>query len=155
DAFDPTREGYGQPFSGVDLTSQISELRLKHTFNSHWQFVAGGLDQLANRNINTAVNSLIDNKGDYKTYFPNLFQSTLAPLFRVYSNLGYVMGHFATGRIGHDVVIGSCGYDFATYNPVLPNSLTGTPFALTAFCTSYTSPNAVCQANISSPLVFL
>lgn len=155
DAPDPTREGYGQSFSGVNLTSQIGEIRFKHTFNSNWQFIAGGLDQLANRNINTAVNSLIDNQGDYKTYFANTFQSTLAPRFHVYSNVGNLMGHFTTGKIVHDVVIGSSGYDFATYNPVLPTNLAGTAFAETAFCTSYTSPNAVCQANISNPLVFL
>src|SRR5215469_15271298 len=87
DAPDPAREGYGQSFSGVDLTSEIGELRFKHRFNSHWQFVAGGVDQLANRNINTAVNSLIDSKGDYKSYFANTFQPTLAARFRVYSNL--------------------------------------------------------------------
>jgi len=155
DAPDPTREGYGQSFSGVNLTSKIGELRFKHTFNSHWQFVAGGLDQLADRNITTAVNSLIDNKGNYKTYFANTFQPTLAPRFHVYSNLGYLMGKYTTGKIAHDVVIGTGGYDFATYNPVLPTSLTGTPFAQTAFCTSYTSPSAVCQANVSNPLVFV
>jgi len=152
---DPTREGYGQSFAGVDLTSYIGELRFKHAFNPRWQFFAGGLDQLANRNINTPVNSLIDNKGDYKTYFENTFQPTLAARFRVYSNLGYLMGNFATGRILHDVVIGTSGYDFSTYQPVLPTSVAGTAFAQTAFCTSYTSSNAVCQSNISDPLVFL
>jgi iron complex outermembrane recepter protein len=152
---DPTREGYGQSFSGVNLTSEIGELRFKHTFNSHWQFVAGGLDQLSNRDIDTAVNSLIDNKGDYKTYFANTFQPTLAPRFRVYSNLGYLMGKFTTGKIAHDVVIGTSGYDFQSYNPVLPASNAGTAFAETAFCTSYTSPNAVCQANVSNPQIDL
>src|ERR1017187_526365 len=65
---DPTRQGYGQSFSGVDLTSQIAEVRVKHDFNSNWHVVVGGLNQIANRNINTAVNQLIDNNGDYKSY---------------------------------------------------------------------------------------
>ena len=149
---DPAREGYGQSFSGVDLTSEIGEIRFKHDFNAHWRFVAGGLDQLANRNINTAVNSLIDNKGDYKTYFENTFQPTLAPRFRVYSNLGYLMGRFTTGPITHDIVMGSTGYDFATYNPVLPTPLTGTAFAATPLCTSNAQPN-ICQANVADPLM--
>jgi iron complex outermembrane recepter protein len=52
------------------------------------------------------------------------------------------------------VVIGSTGYRFATYNPVLPANVTGTPFAKTAFCTS-NIPSSVCQANIEDPLVFV
>src|ERR1700722_6528881 len=38
---DPTREGYGQSFSGVDLLSQIAEVRLKHDFSSNWHLVVG------------------------------------------------------------------------------------------------------------------
>src|SRR6202522_1114182 len=59
----PTREGYGQSFSGVNLTSQIGELRVKHDFNSNWHLVVGALHQIANRNINTSVNQLADNTG--------------------------------------------------------------------------------------------
>ena len=142
---DPTRRGYGQSFSGVDLKSKIGELRLKHDFNSTWHLFVGGLDQLSDRNINTAVNQLIDNNGNYKSYFANAF-SSLAPRFRVYSDLAYLKGRFSTGPLLHDVVIGSTGYRFATYSPV-------TSPAKTAFCTSY-DPAGMCQANISAPLVF-
>ncbi|MBV9507705.1 MAG: TonB-dependent receptor [Acidobacteriia bacterium] len=153
DAPDPTRAGYGQSFSGVDLTSKIGEVRLKQDFTRDWRLVIGVLDQAADRNINTAVNSLIDNNGDYRTYFANTFQPTLAPRFHVDSDLGYLSGRFHTGKISHEVVIGSTGYRFATYNPVLPANVAGTPFAKTALCTSDTPP--VCQANIDDPLVFV
>jgi iron complex outermembrane receptor protein len=143
---DPTTQGYGQSFSGVDLTSQIGELRLKHEFNANWHFVISGLDQLSDRNINTGVNQLIDDKGDYKSYFANTF-SSLAPRFRVYSDLAYLTGRFETGRVAHDVVIGSTGYRFATYSPIAT-------FPKTALCTSY-DPGGVCQANIADPLVYL
>jgi len=138
---DPTLEGYGQSFSGVDLTSKIGELRLKHDFSSNWQLVAGVLDQMSNRDINTAVNSFTDNSGDYKSYLANTF-SSLAPRFHVYSDLAYLTGKFRTGSVSHDLVIGSTGYRFASYS-------TATAFAKTALCTEAN----VCQANIADPLI--
>src|SRR5580698_2058251 len=69
----PTLAGYGQSFSGVDLTSQIVEMRVKHDFSSNWHFVIGGVNQIADRNINTAVNQIVDNNGDYKSYVANSF----------------------------------------------------------------------------------
>src|SRR5580704_6021482 len=77
---DPTRQSYGQSFSGVDLTSHLSEVRVKHAFGSNWHPVAGVLNQVSDRNINTAVNQLIDNNGNYKTYLANAV-SSLAPRF--------------------------------------------------------------------------
>jgi iron complex outermembrane receptor protein len=142
-ALDPTHEGYGQSFSGVDLTSKIGEVRLKHDFSPNWRLTASALDQLSDRNINTAVNQLIDNIGNYKSYLANSF-SSLAPRFHVDSNLFYLAGRFSTRRIQHDVVIGSTGYRFASYSPV-------TSPAKTALCTS----DGICQANISDPLVFV
>src|SRR5580704_2839637 len=140
----PTTPGYGQSFSGVDLTSQIGEVRVKHDFNSNWHLVIGALNQISDRNINTAVNQLVDNNGDYKSYFANAF-SSLAPRFHVDSDLAYLTGRFSTGFIHHDVVIGSTGYRFASYSPV-------TSPAKTALCTENT-PQGICQANISDPLV--
>src|SRR5262249_52087566 len=117
DAPDPTREGYGQSFSGVDLTSKIGELRLKHDFSSNWRLTVSALDQLSDRNINTTVNQLLDNNGNYKSYVANSF-SSLAPRFHVDSDLLYLTGRFRTRPIQHDVVIGSTGYRFASYSPV-------------------------------------
>ncbi len=140
DAPDPTREGYGQSFSGVNLTSKIGELRLKHDFSSNWRLTFSALDQLSDRNINTAVNQFLDNSGNYKSYVANSF-SSLAPRFHVDSDLLYLTGRFRTARIQHDAVIGSTGYRFASYSPV-------TNPAKTALCTA----DGICQASISSPL---
>jgi iron complex outermembrane recepter protein len=145
DAPDPTVPGYGQSFSGVNLTSKIGEVRVKHDFSSNWHLVVGVLDQRSDRDINTAVNQLINNNGDYKSYLANSF-SSLAPRFHVDSDLAYVTGRFTTGPVRHDIVIGSTGYRFASYSPV-----TNPP--KTALCTSYL-PGGVCQANISAPLIF-
>jgi iron complex outermembrane receptor protein len=142
DAPDPTLRGFGQSFSGVDLTSEIGELRVKHDFNSNWRLVAGVLNQVSDRNINTAVNQLIDNNGNYRSYLANGF-SALAPRFHVDSDLANLTGVFNTGRVHHDAVIGTTGYRFASYSPV-----TSPP--KTPLCTA----DGLCQANISTPLVY-
>jgi iron complex outermembrane receptor protein len=143
---DPTLQGFGQSFSGVDLTSKIGELRVKHNFSENWQLVVGALDQRSDRNINTAVNQFIDNNGNYKSYLANSF-SSLAPRFHVDSDLATLNGRFKTWHIRHDVVIGSTGYRFASYSPV-------TSPTKTALCTSNT-PQGICQANIADPLVYV
>ena len=141
---DATREGYGQSFSGVDLTSKIGELRFNHTFSENWHLVVGALDQRSDRNINTGVNQFIDNNGNYKTYLANSF-SSLAPRFHVDSDLANLTGAFYTGRIRHDVVIGGTGYRFASYSPV-------TSPTKTALCTA-NNASGICQANIANPLI--
>jgi iron complex outermembrane recepter protein len=140
----PTLQGYGQSFSGVDLTSNIGEMRVKHEFSSNWHLTVGGLDQISNRNINTAVNQLVDNNGDYKSYLANAF-SSLAPRFHVDSDLLNLTGKFKTGGVLHNVVFGGGGYRFASYSPV-------TSPAKTALCTENTS-QGICEANIADPLV--
>ncbi len=146
DAPDPTSPGFGQSFSGVDLTSQIGELRVKHDFGESWHLTVGALNQLSDRNINTAVNQLIDNNGDYKSYLANAF-SSLAPRFHVDSDLAYLTGRFMTGPVRHDIVIGSTGYRFASYSPV--SGPVKTPL-----CTENTQ-DGICQANIDDPLIFV
>ena len=146
DAPDPTLRGYGQSFSGVDLLSQIGEVRVKHDFSANWHLVVGVLNQIADRNINTAVNQFIDNSGNYKSYLANSF-SSLAPRFHVDSDIANLAGTFHTGGSRHDVVFGGAGYRFASYSPV-------TSPAKVALCTSNT-PQGVCQANIADPLVFV
>jgi len=143
---DPAVRGYGQSFSGVDLKSTIGEVRLKSNFSPNWHLVGGALNQVSDRNINTAVNQFADNGGNYKTYLANAF-SALAPRFQVLSDSVYLTGKFNTGRVPHDIVIGTTGYRFSTYSPV-------TGPARTALCTSNT-PEGVCQANISAPLVYV
>jgi iron complex outermembrane receptor protein len=137
----PTREGYGQSFSGVNLTSQIGELRVKHDFSSDWHLVVGALHQIADRNINTAVNQLVDNSGDYKSYTANSF-SSLAPQFQVVSDLAYVTGKFHTWKSRHEVSFGTTGYRFASWSPVTSPSKT-------PLCTV----QDVCEASIADPAI--
>ena len=149
---DPTRRGYGQSFSGVDMNNQIGEVRVKHEFSRNWHLVVGVLNQIADRDINTAVNQLTDNNGDYKTFFANAFQSTLAPRFQVKSDLAYLTGKFKTWKIGHEVVIGSTGYRFASWAPVVaPTNLS---LVATALCPEGEKTcTGAASASISHPLI--
>jgi iron complex outermembrane receptor protein len=131
---DPTRLGFGQAYAGVNLTTQSTSARLLHDFSSNWHAMAGGLAQRLDRFIDTPVNNLTDNKGDYSTSLATGF----APRFGVESDLGYITGTLAKWGIKQDIVAGSEGYRFNQY--------------------SYTSPAASAvklgNASIAAPVVF-
>jgi iron complex outermembrane receptor protein len=115
---DPTREGYGQSYAGVNLTNQVGDLRFKHEFSPNWHLVVGVLDQRVDRIINSEVNNLTDSAGDYSASLATGF----SPRFNTYSNIAYVNGQFHTGPIVHDFVAGSTGYKFDTYSYTTPPS---------------------------------
>ena len=144
DAPDPERQGYGQRFLGSDMNNQIGEVRIQQQLKPNWHLTASVLQQTADRNINTPVNAFYDSKGDYQTFEENEFQGTLAARFQVKSDLGYVTGRFKTGRFTHDVVFGSTGYKFSTWNPK-------TAPTTKALC-QLGSPK-VCSFNIASPQI--
>ncbi len=112
----PTRVGYGQSYAGVDLETHIGTARLKHDFSSDWHFVVGGLRQDAVRNINTPVNNLRDNAGDYTASLANGF----APRFQITSDTAYLNGTFASGFLKHDLTIGTAGYRADSWSVTTP-----------------------------------
>jgi iron complex outermembrane receptor protein len=113
---DPTRVGYGQTYAGVDLETRMGSVRLKHDFNSDWHLVVGALNQDASRDINTPVNNLTSNSGNYTSSFGNGF----APRFIMTSDAGYLNGNFATGALAHDLTIGTAGYKSQSYSVITP-----------------------------------
>ncbi|HEY1745105.1 MAG TPA: TonB-dependent receptor, partial [Granulicella sp.] len=131
---DPTRVGYGQAYAGVNLTTQSTSARLLHDFSPNWHAMAGGLAQRLDRFIDTPVNTLTDNKGDYSTSLATGF----APRFGVESDLGYITGVIQKWGIKQDVVAASEGYRFNQY--------------------AYTAPAAASvllgTANVANPKVF-
>jgi iron complex outermembrane recepter protein len=131
---DPTRVGYGQPYAGVNLTTQSTSARLLHDFSPNWHAMAGGLAQRLDRFIDTPVNNLTDNNGDYSTSLATGF----APRFGVESDLGYITGTIVKWGLKQDVVAASEGYRFNQY--------------------SYTSPSSASlllgTANIANPVTF-
>lgn len=141
---DPVRQGYGQRFLGSSTNNQIGEARASHDFSSNWRLMLGVLQQISVRNLTTAVNALYNSTGDYQTEAENIFQGTISGRFQVKSDLGYLTGRFRTGPFEHDVVVGSTGYKFSTWNPktAVPGS----------FLCKLDDPT-VCHANIASPVI--
>ncbi|HEX3660665.1 MAG TPA: TonB-dependent receptor [Acidobacteriaceae bacterium] len=141
---DPARQGYGQRFLGSSTNNQIGEVRASHEFGPNWRLMLGVLQQIGVRNLTTAVNALFDSTGDYQTEAENIFQGTISGRFQVKSDLGYVTGNFRTGRLAHQVVIGSTGYKFSSWNPktAVPGS----------FLCALDDPT-LCHANIAGPLL--
>jgi iron complex outermembrane receptor protein len=135
DAPDPSRQGYGQSSAGLDLTTRIGELRVRHDLNADWHLSVGALDQVVNRDISTQVNALTSSAGAYTSSLAVGF----APQFRVFSDLASLNGRFTTGPIRHDLAVGSTGYTFNSYSDV-------------------TNPSAASvllgQATISNPMIF-
>lgn len=131
---DPTRRGYGQSYAGVNLTTQSTSARFLHDFNSNWHAMAGGLAQRLDRFIDTPVNVLNDNNGDYTSSLATGF----APRFGVESDLGYITGTVRKWGLTQDVVLASEGYRFTQY--------------------SYPKPSAASvllgKANINDPVIF-
>jgi iron complex outermembrane receptor protein len=105
--------GYGQQYAGIELKNKTASARLVHDFGASWHLVVGGLVQRIDRNINTPVNNLTDNAGDYTSSLANGF----APRFGTQSDIAYLNGTFRTGAITHDLTLGTTGYR-ATTNAV-------------------------------------
>jgi iron complex outermembrane receptor protein len=135
EAPDPARQGYGQSSAGLDLTSTIGEVRVKHELSSNWRLTAGILNQHTNRDISTQVNALTNSTGSYTASLASGF----APRFVVLSDVGYLNGRFKTGAVLHDVSFGSAGYAFDSSSDV-------------------TNPSAASvllgSATIASPVIF-
>ena len=148
---DPERQGYGQRFLGSNTNNQIAEVRANHDFSENWHLFLGVFHQISVRNLTTAVNALFDSTGDYQSEAENIFQGTISGRFQVKSDLGYVTGKFKTGNISHEVVFGSTGYRFASWEP--KNSLTAANGALGAQFLCELGNSTVCHANINDPMI--
>lgn len=131
---DPTRRGYGQAYAGVNLTTQSTSVRLLHDFSPNWHAMAGGLAQRLDRFIDTPVNTITNNSGEYSSSLATGF----APRFGIESDLGYITGVLKRWGVKQDVVLGSDGYRFNQY--------------------SYSAPAAASMflgdANVAAPVVF-
>jgi iron complex outermembrane receptor protein len=132
---DPEKVGYGQNYAGVDLLTRMGSVRLKHDFNSDWHLVVGALNQDASRDINTPVNNLTNNGGNYTSSLANGF----APRFIMTSDSGYLDGNFIAFGMAHDLTIGTAGYKAQSYSVITP----ATPASV-----------LLGSANINSPVIF-
>jgi iron complex outermembrane recepter protein len=131
---DPTRVGYGQAYAGINLTTQSTSARLLHDFSPNWHAMMGGLAQRLDRFIDTPVNNITNNSGEYSSSLATGF----APRFGIESDLGYITGTLDKWHIKQDVTLASNGYRFNQYSYATP------PAASVLLGT----------ANINDPVVF-
>ncbi len=132
---DPTKVGFGQSYAGVETKNQSGSVRLLKDLGSGWHLVLGGLAQGVDRNINTPVNNLTSNAGNYTSSLANGF----APHFGITSNIAYLNGAFNTGGISHDLTLGTTGFRAIT----------------NAVFNAATAANVLLgSANIDNPVVF-
>ena len=132
---DPKDVGYGQNYAGVDMLTRMGSVRLKHDFNSDWHLVVGALNQDASRDINTPVNNLTNNNGNYTSSLANGF----APRFIMTSDAAYLDGNFTVLGMAHDLTIGTAGYKSQSYSVITPATAASVLLG---------------TANINSPRVF-
>jgi iron complex outermembrane recepter protein len=132
---DPKNVGYGQNYAGLDLLTRMGSVKLLHDFNSDWHFVAGALNQDASRDINTPVNNLTNNNGNYTSSLANGF----APRFVITSDTAYLDGNFTTLGMAHDLTIGTAGYKSQSYSVITPATAASVLLG---------------SANINSPVIF-
>jgi iron complex outermembrane receptor protein len=71
DAPDPSREGLGQKSAGLDLTTNIAQVRVRQRVGDVWHLTVGVLNQLADRSISTQVNALTSSAGSYTSSLPS------------------------------------------------------------------------------------
>jgi iron complex outermembrane receptor protein len=112
EAPDPTTPGFGQPDSGLNLTTRITQGRVRHDFSNTWHLSAGIQFQKADRDISTQIMALTNNAGSYNASLASGF----APRFTVLGNLTSLNGRFTTGAFDHMVASGVTGYQFKTYS---------------------------------------
>jgi iron complex outermembrane receptor protein len=132
---DPTTPGFGQAESGLDLTTRVTQGRVKHDFSSAWHLSSALQFQRADRDISTQIMALTSNAGEYRASLASGF----APRFTVLGHLTSLNGRFATGRFGHTVAFGLTGYQFKTYSDVVRPSAASV---------------ALGSASIATPVVF-
>ncbi|WP_174300420.1 TonB-dependent siderophore receptor [Caulobacter sp. S45] len=111
-AVDPSRVGYGQPGAGTEISTETALGKIKHSFNSDWNFEVGGLYQNAIRGLYGVTNTLTDDKGDY-TVTKNF---TAVPQFTIGSNSAALDGHIRLFGLLNDVSVGTNGFINGQYS---------------------------------------
>ncbi|GBQ28463.1 TonB-dependent receptor [Gluconacetobacter azotocaptans] len=120
---DLSKPHLGQDYAGYNMETNMYLAKIKHTINKDWSFTLGGLYEDSLRQSFGNTNALAAT-GPVGQYTQTIAAATTANDFRVGSNLAYINGHFHTGFISHDIVIGTNGYMMGNYNPTSGQSFT-------------------------------
>ena len=119
-ALDPTNAAYGSKNGGNDNTTDTATVQLKQALGDNWHLSVGVLRQIADRESTNPTNTLIDNRGDYKT----TISTATASRFTITSESLYLNGDVQTGPLKHAISVGTSGFVWKNFNPVAGGTAT-------------------------------
>ncbi|QCE32415.1 TonB-dependent siderophore receptor [Acetobacteraceae bacterium] len=99
--------GYGQSQGGVNASTALGVMKLKHDFSPNLHLTLGGLYQSSPSYNHSITNTILNNQGDYNQTV------TAIPIgreFSIWSNTAYLNSTLRTGFIRHNLNIGTNGY---------------------------------------------
>lgn len=117
---DPKRVGYGQPFAGDDNVTETYSARIKHRLNQNWSLTAGVLKQSSDRASTVPTNTLTNNAGAYSVKVA----TTTYSLDEILSYTIALNGRVNTGKLTHDIVMSSTGFEWDRYAPYKTGAIT-------------------------------
>jgi iron complex outermembrane recepter protein len=140
--------GFGQSWAGQDLYTHTVSANLHRGFGQWWHLTAGGIHQSAERSLFNVTNTFTDKLGNFKI--------TAAPGWNQFfsdSNLAHFNGRFNTGKLTHDVVIGTNGYVWRN-NTVgkFTYSDGASSYTLSASASNLYNPITVLRLNTATPV---
>ncbi|QCE35230.1 TonB-dependent siderophore receptor [Acetobacteraceae bacterium] len=107
--------GFGESQGGVNASTALGIMKLKHDFNQHLHLTLGGLYQSSPSYNYSITNTILNNQGDYQQ------SVTAAPVgreFSVWSNLAYLNADIKTGVIQHHLNLGTNGFTASMDSPL-------------------------------------
>jgi iron complex outermembrane receptor protein len=109
---DPTIIGYGLEWAGLDLRTVTANANVKYAINDRWKIVAGILSQTVDRGMLNPGNTFTPDDSISSA----LNASSGAGRFKILSNRIAVNGLVYTGKVLHNVVVGTTGFVWDIYN---------------------------------------
>ncbi|QCE34804.1 TonB-dependent siderophore receptor [Acetobacteraceae bacterium] len=126
---DLSKGGYGQPFTGSNLSTSLGQAKLFHEFSPNLRLKLGGsYENSARYDFPTANTILSDSACAAKGITgPCYTQKSAVPAngqnFGIWSNYAYLNGDFHTGLIQHHWNLGSNGYSVQNDAPTIVHSV--------------------------------
>ncbi|KMQ93826.1 ferric siderophore receptor [Lasius niger] len=115
DAPSAATPGYGQAQGGVNASTSMGVMKLKHDFSRNLHLTLGGLYQSSPSYNHSITNNLFDNQGDYHQ------SVTAIPVgreFSMWSNMAYLNATLHTGAVLHHFNLGTNGYTAKMDSPL-------------------------------------
>ncbi len=109
---DPTKEGYGQSWAGLNLMTITESAKLIYHINDKWNVEAGILKQRVDRGTQNQTLKLTSDS----TYTATVSLQGDPGWFGIVSHLININGTAKTGSIKHNIAFGTNGFNWSNYS---------------------------------------